>query len=239
MQAINPDFKIYTGALTKEKLQKPGNHIKGASTTFGKFVGTMEPVPDDAFVIVPYDTYLPLRFNDGGRVKLLHTPGHTHDHCSPSVMIGDRCVFCFSGETCGTYYTEDVVLTTPSSMPPNFSWGHYMASMEKVRSLRPEMMGFCHFGIVSGADDIDALFADHEKFMKDFREGIIRAFGEDGSTAHVMKATERLWKDRFGEGLLAMPGSENFFSNLRLALTYGLMIDLGFRDSKYEERTAY
>ena len=114
-----------------------------------------------------------------------------------------------------------------------------MKSMVKVKSLGAEMLGFCHFGIVSGGRDIDALFADHEKFMNDFRDGIVRAFGEDRSTAHVMKSTEHLWERRFGEGLLKMPGSENFFSNLRLALTYGLMVDLGFRDSKYEERTDY
>ena len=51
MQEINPGFRIFTGELTKQKLQNPGKHILGASTTFGSFTGTMEPVPDRAFFI--------------------------------------------------------------------------------------------------------------------------------------------------------------------------------------------
>lgn len=239
MRNINPDFRVYTGILTKEKLQNPGNHIKGASTTFGSFTGTMEYIPDEAFVIVEYESFLPVKFNDGARVKLLHTPGHTHDHCSPSVMINDECIFCFAGETCGTYYTDGRVLTTPSSMPPNFSWKHYMESMEKIRLLDPAMIGFCHFGIITGADEISMVFDDHVNFMNQFRDAVIKAFHEDNSTAHVMERTAYLWEGRFGQALLGAPGSEHFFRNLRLALTYGLMIDLGFRESKYEVRTQY
>lgn len=239
MQTINPDFRVYTGELTKNKLQDSSGHIRGASTTFGSFTGTMESIPDDAFVIVPYDSYLPLQFSDGARVLLLHTPGHTHDHCSPSVMIDGRCIFCFAGETCGTSYTDDAVLTTPSSMPPNFSYRHYMASMKKVQALNPEMIGFCHFGIISGQKQLDELFADHEKLMTDFIAAITEAFRENPSTANVLARTEYLWKGRISPSFKNVKGSENFFQNLLLAITYGAMIDLGFRESKYEKRTEY
>lgn len=239
MQTINPDFHIYTGELTKQKLQAPGNHIKGASTTFGTFTGTMESVPDEAFVVVPYDSYLPLQFNNGARVLLLHTPGHTHDHCSPSVIKEDRCIFCFSGETCGTSYTNDAILTTPTSMPPNFSYRHYMESMKKVQTLNPEMIGFCHFGIVSGKAHVDELFADHEKLMIDFIAALTKAFRENPSTAYVLARTEYLWRGRISPSFREVKGSENFFQNLQLAITYGAMIDLGFRESKYETRTEY
>ena len=239
MQKINPDFHIYTGELTKEKLQNPGSHIKGASTTFGTYTGTMETVPDEAFIIVPYNQYLPVQFSDGGRVLLQHTPGHTHDHCSPSVMIDGRCTFCFAGETCGTSYTDDKILTTPSSMPPNFSYRHYMESMKKVKALNPEMIGFCHFGIITGKAHVDELFADHEKLMSDFMAAISAAFRENPSTSHVLAGTEYLWKGRISPSFKNVKGSENFFQNLQLAITYGAMIDLGFRESKYEIRTEY
>lgn len=238
MRGINPDFHIYTGILTKRKLQDPGGHIKGAITTFGSFVGTMEPVPDEAFVVVPYGSYLPVEFNDGCRVKLVHTPGHTHDHCSPSVMAGSRCVFCFSGEACGTSYTDDVILTTPTSMPANFSFSHYMESIGIVKALDPEIIGFCHFGAVSG-EHVPGLFGDHVKIMNDFIAGIKEAYSEDNSTAHVLARTEHLWHGRISPAFRTVMGSENFFQNLQLAITYGAMIDLGFRESKYEERTEY
>ncbi len=239
MRKINPEFRVYTGELTWKKLQDPSGHIQGASTTFGRFVGTMEPIPDEAFVIVPYNEYLPVQFSDGGRVLLLHTPGHTHDHCSPSVIIDGRCVFCFAGETCGTSYTDDAILTTPSSMPPNFSYRHYMNSMNKVKMLNPEMIGLCHFGIISGTAHVAELFADHEKLMNEFIAAITEAFRENPSTAHVLARTEYLWKGRISPSFKNVKGSENFFQNLLLAITYGAMIDLGFRKSKYEDRTEY
>lgn len=238
MREINPDFHVYTGILTMQKLQNSAGHIKGASTTFGPFVGSMEPLPDSAFIIVPYGEFLPVEFNDGARVKLVHTPGHTHDHCSPSVMIGGRCVFCFSGETCGTTYTDDMVMTTPTSMPPNFSFAHYMKSMETVRALSPEIIGFCHFGAISG-EHVPALFEDHEQIMNSFIAGIKEAYAEDNSTAHVLARTGHLWQGRISPAFKTVKGSENFFRNLQLAITYGAMIDLGYRASRYEERTGY
>lgn len=235
MREINSDFSIYTTSLTKRKLMDAASHLRGAGTTFGRFVGTMVPPPDEAFILLEPDSYLPLEFNDGARIKLLHTPGHTPDHCSPAVMKDGRCVFCFAAEACGTMYADREILTTPSSMPPNFNFRDYMASLEKVRSQKTEMIGLCHFGVLTG-DDIVLLFDDHISFMKRLRDEILEAFSENQSTSYVMKATEHLWERRIDSTFHEMKGSELFFGNLRLALTYGLMVDLGLREPKYEER---
>jgi len=235
MKEINPSFTIYTNSLTKAKLQKAESHLKGASTTFGKFVGTMEAPPDEAFTLVEPEAFLPLKFKGNVKVKLVHTPGHTPDHCSPSFFSDNRCLFSFVAEACGTTYRMDRAISAPSSMPPNFKYETYMQSFEKICSLNPEIMGFCHFGVVT-EDDVEIFLEDHRIFMREFKEAIITAFKENPSTAHVMQKTEILWKDRFGAELLSMKGSEQFFGNLRLALTYGMMVDLNLRPPKYEER---
>jgi len=237
MKDINKNFKIYTNRITKGNLQNSAGHLRGAKTTFGKFVGTMNPIPDDAFSVIELNDFLPFEFAGGERIKLLHTPGHTVDHCSPSVILGDRTIFTFAGEALGTVYTNDKMLSTPTSMPPNFCYDDYISSMNKIRGINPELIGFCHFGILSGRDDINFLIEDHLDFMKRFREGIIKAFNENPSTEHVMAETEYLWKGRIGNELAGVKGSESFFGNLRLALTFGLMVDLGFRKPKYESKT--
>lgn len=237
MQGINKDFKVYTNRITKQNLQNSSGHIGGARTTFGKFVGTMKPIPDEAFYIMEMDDFLPIEFSEGERVKLLHTPGHTPDHCSPSVILDDRTIFTFAGEALGTIYTNDKMLSTPTSMPPNFRYDDYVSSMEKIRGLNPELIGFCHFGILSGSEDIDFVFNDHRDFMNLFRSEIINAFNEDPSTSHVLAKTEYLWKGRIDSGFAEIKGSDAFFGNLRLALTYGVMVDLGFRKPKYESKT--
>ncbi len=237
MQAINKDFMVYTNSITKQNLQNSAGHIGGARTTFGNFVGTMDRIPDEAFHVVEMDDFLPFEFAAGERVKLLHTPGHTTDHCSPSVILGDRTIFTFAGEALGTIYTNDRMLSTPTSMPPNFRYDDYMSSMGKIRSMNPDLVGFCHFGILSGSDDINFVFEDHRDFMNLFREEVISAFNEDPSTSHVLAKTEYLWKDRIDSSFAQIKGNEAFFGNLRLAVTFGLMVDLGFRKPKYERKT--
>jgi len=237
MAGINKKFRIYTNNITKKNLQNAAGHLGGAKTTFGKFIGTMEPVPDEAFCIVEPDDFLPLQFSGGERVKLLYTPGHTVDHCSPSVILNDRTIFTFAGEALGTIYTNRKMLSTPTSMPPNFKYDDYISSMKKIRSINPGLIGLCHFGIISGTEDINFLFDDHFKFMTSFRDSIIKAFNENPSTEHVLAGTEYLWEDRIDREFADIKGSELFFGNLRLALTYGVMVDLGFRKPKYESRT--
>jgi glyoxylase-like metal-dependent hydrolase (beta-lactamase superfamily II) len=237
MKDINRDFKIYTNSITMKNLQDSAGHIHGAKTTFGKFVGTMDRIPDEAFSIVEMDDFLPVEFSRGERIKLLHTPGHTPDHCSPAVISDDRTVFIFAGEAMGTIYTSGRMLSTPTSMPPNFRYDDYISSMKKIKAMNPGMMGFCHFGIISGAEDIDFVFNDHLRFMQEFRQGIIDAFNENPSTEHVLAKTGHLWKYRIDSEFAEIKGSESFFGNLRLALTYGVMVDLGFRKPKYESKT--
>jgi len=237
MQGINSDFRIYTSSLTKELLQNAEGHVKGAATTFGPFVGTMDYIPDEAFEIIEYDSFIPVEFNDGAKIKLIHTPGHTNDHCSPAVYADNRLLFLFAGEAAGTFYANDTALSSPSSMPPNFKYDVYMKSLEKIISLKPEAIGLCHFGLISGWKDVESYLIQHADFMKKFRRAIIDAYKENPSTEFVLKSTAHLWDGKFDEGLTSLKGSEFFFKNLKLALTYGLMVDLGYRKAKYENPT--
>lgn len=235
---VNSNFRIFTTGLTKKLLQNAEGHLKGAATTFGPFTGTMDFIPDEAFEIVEPDAFIPVEFNDGAKVKLVHTPGHSGDHCSPAVYMDGVPRFLFAGEAAGTLHTHDLSLSSPSSMPPNFRFDLYMESLEKILSIKPEAIGFCHFGMISGWEDVESYLVKHGAFMKEFREEIIKAFNEKPSTENVLKSTAGLWDRRFDEELTSVKGSENFFRNLKLALTYGVMIDLGFRKPKYENPEA-
>ncbi len=72
--------------------------------------------------------------------------------------------------------------------------------------------------------------------MNTFRDEVVKAFSEKPSTAHVMKRTEYLWENRLNPEHENMPGSEMFYGNLRLAVTYGLLVGLGLRRPKYEPK---
>ncbi len=236
MKDKNPGFRIFTTSTTKNLLNNAGAHLTGAQTTFGPFVGTMEPLPDEAFVLVEPDGYLPVEFETGAKIKLVHTPGHTPDHCSPCVFQGKEAVFLFAGEACGTHYNPSKIITGSTSMPPNFDFDTYMQSVEKMSLLYPQAVGFGHFGVISGEEDTKTLFKEHTGFMRTFRDEVYKAFKEKPSTGHVLEATAPLWEERLNPEHINAPGSDLFYGNLKLAVTYGMLVSLGLRESRYEPR---
>jgi len=237
----NSNFKIITTIETKEKLQHAESHVIGAKTTFGNFVGEMKPIPadsvEDAYEIIPFDKDYMLSSSQSISIRLISTPGHCDDHCSPTIFKNGVPFFCFAGEASGNLYNHSKLLSQPTSMPPNFHFEKYMISLEKLIALNPENMGLCHFGVISGKKDVLSFLIGHKKYMIDFRDTVIALYKKNQSTRYII---ENLKEYFFNDEKFIDPyyrkldNHTKFLSNLRLALTYGMMISLGFRKPKYE-----
>ncbi|MHA1819449.1 MAG: MBL fold metallo-hydrolase, partial [Promethearchaeota archaeon] len=234
----NPDFRIIVPEDMKNKLQNAKEHLIGAKTTFGDFIGTMDPVSEEAYEIVKKDQELNLGLEDY-KVIYLSTPGHCNDHCSPMFVNKEtnKCEFLFAGEAAGTLFHGSRLISLPTSMPSNFHYDLYMKSLEKIINAKPEAMGMGHFGIIVGLDDIMEFLKEHQQYMKNLRNRIIELYNENPSTRFIVEHIgKELWEDRVDPYYFKSKMGFNFFSNLRLALVYGMLIDLGFRKSKYERR---
>ncbi len=236
----NPDFKIYTTTATQQKLQNASDHVIGAKTTFGEFVGTMPALtPEEvqrAYSLIEHNTVLPFALQEGYEFKLIATPGHSPDHSSPLLLHNGKPIFLFCGEASGTLYNGQKLLSMPTSMPPNFQYEIYNQSLDKMRHIQPKIIGLCHFGAVSGKEAAMKFLTDHQVYMKDFRQMIITAFAENPSTRHVitrLKETSLGLESRVGDYYKEHADSQ-YFQNLFLAVTFGIMVDLGYRKSKYE-----
>ena len=237
----NSNFKIITTIETKEKLQHAETHVIGAKTTFGNFVGEMQPIPadleKDAYEIIPFDANYPLSSTEKINIRLISTPGHCNDHCSPTIFQNGNPIFCFAGEASGCLYNGSELLSQPTSMPPNFQFEIYMISLEKLIDLNPESMGFCHFGVISGKIDVQTFLIGHKKYMIDFRDAVIDLYKKNQSTRFIIENlkdyffNDEKFIDKYYREL---DNHTKFLSNLRLALTYGMMVSLGFRKPKYE-----
>ncbi|MCF2141568.1 MAG: MBL fold metallo-hydrolase [Candidatus Lokiarchaeota archaeon] len=249
----NLDFKIYTTKITKEKLQNANSHVTGATTTFGEFVGTMKPIPkefeEEAFIILDQnnrdknrDNKIPIEFESNVEIKLIPSPGHSPDHVCPAVFTNSSKSpdFLFGGEAVGTFYNETQLISASTSMPPNFQYEIYLESLKNIAKINPEILGVCHYGAISGKSDVQYYLDDQIKYMEDLRKAIIKHYAEEPSVRYVieeLKKDQLHIKNRIGNRFTNDPVSERFLNNLQLALTYGIMIDLGYRNSKYEKRS--
>ncbi len=235
-------FKIITTKGTKEKLQNAESHVIGAKTTFGEFVGEMEPIPaesvEDAYEIISFDEDYLLSSSKNVSLRLISTPGHSNDHCSPTIFQNGVPIFCFAGEASGCLYNGSKLLSQPTSMPPNFQFEKYMKNLDKLIALSPNSLGLCHFGVILGKDDVQTYLIGHKKYMVDFRDAVVDLHKKNQSTRFIIENlkeyffNDEIFIDKYYQ---VLDNHTNFLSNLRLALTYGMMISLGFRKPKYEQ----
>jgi glyoxylase-like metal-dependent hydrolase (beta-lactamase superfamily II) len=231
LKVFNPEVKIAVPEDMMYMLQNSALHLQGAKTTFGPFIGTMEPAPESAFE--PLKKNHPYTISGNAELTLVQTPGHTPDHCSPTLHVKGEPVFTFAGESCGCLYHQTRIISSPTSMPPNFSYEAYIASLDRVLALEPDIIGFCHFGALRGREKVKEYITLHREEMAVFRDTVDKAYRKSGSVKEAIDATVGLIKEGFDPSA-GIP--EAYYKNLTLGLVYGMLIDLGHREPKYEPR---
>ena len=107
-----------------------------------------------------------------------------------------------------------------------------MDSCRKIALLSPEVLGFCHFGAILGKKEITDYLAQHQKEMYQFRETVIRAYKEQPNTRYVVRQVLEFFKN---QNTISSNDSEPNSLNVIFAITFGMMIDLGYRKPKYEQ----
>ena len=196
----------------------------------------MDPAPENAFKLIEKDVTIPFELNNGYEIRLISTPGHSPDHCAPTLYKDGVPIFIFAGESCGCIFHSSKILSLPTSMPPNFNYTQYMVSFAKIDKMGVDLIGFCHFGAISGEDDVRTFFDDHKKWMEGYHQEIIRIFSENPSTRYLIENTMQYWDGRFDPAIINSGVGVGFFERLRLALIYGQLVDFGYRKSKYEKQ---
>ncbi len=233
----NPDVKILTNAKTQILLNNYEVHFNRAKRTFGDFVGQMKPIENKAFKIIKpisdfnndlssfkvIDTFK----KKGNEIKLviLDTPGHTPDHQCPLFIKNGEIDFIFYGEAAGTLYHSSKLITTPTSMPIYFNYETYMETFNRLKLLKPNNVGYCHFGVVQGRENINTIMDDHENFMREFRNRVIKAYEEKPETKHVFERILPFYLSRID----FIGRNHSIMHKVILALVYGMMISLGYR----------
>jgi glyoxylase-like metal-dependent hydrolase (beta-lactamase superfamily II) len=230
LKEYNPEVKILTTSATKKQLQNPELHMKRAYRTFGQSIGIMRAIPDEAFEIVrPNDEVSLLGFTDSQSFSLVPSAGHSDDHVCPTFFNNQKTEFLFAGEAAGTRMHSENLHTLGTSMPPEFSYQTYIESLERLISLNPLNIGLGHFGVVKGLENTLNLLRDNLIFTHRFRSFVKDKYEEKNETRWIVKQfMEHELKDRVNTSKIDM----QFLTRIIVALVYGQLIDLGFRDAR-------
>jgi glyoxylase-like metal-dependent hydrolase (beta-lactamase superfamily II) len=237
IKEYNPDVKILTNKYTKELLNDYEEHLARGKRSYGDLTGIMNPIEENAFKLIEPCT----KFDDGltsiniidtfrireSEVKLaiLKTPGHTHDHQCPLFIKNNKIDFLLLGESVGISYSPTKLLALPVSVPPYFNYNDTIETLEKLKKLTVSTGGFCHFGVVNGADNVRSIIEEFEQFMKDFRADVKKIYNEKDETRYIVDKIIPSIRPRteFGENNLVL-------QNIVLVSVYGMLMDLGYRE---------
>ncbi len=237
IKKYNTNVKILTNQMTKELLNNYNSHLARAKRTFGNFIGEMKNIKDDAFEIISptiefskdlksleiFDIF-PVQ---GEEIKLaiIKSPGHTPDHQCLLFILDNKIDFIYLGEAAGTLFHSRQLLSIPSSMPVYFNFREYMETLKQLKKLHVSHAGLCHFGVINDNNNVHEFLLDHEKLMNDFREIIIKSYDENPKTRHVVDKTLPMLSLRTD----LVGNNHPVLKNIVLAVTYGMMMDLGYR----------
>ncbi len=238
LKDYNPEVKILTNQKTKELLNNYEEHLARGKRTYGNLIGSMNPIEENAFQIIEPSTNFNSEANEldfidsftinGSEVKLgiLKTPGHTPDHQCPIFVKDNLIDFIQLGESVGTIYHASELITMPTSMPTYYNHEEYMTTLRNLKNLSPTKAGFSHFGVINGKKNVRKMLLEHEAFMKEFREAIIKFYSKKPETRYVLEQTMPMLIPRTDLSIEDNP----VFKGIALGIVYGMMMDLGYRN---------
>jgi glyoxylase-like metal-dependent hydrolase (beta-lactamase superfamily II) len=238
LKDYNPEVKILTNQKTKELLNNYEEHLARGKRTYGNLIGSMKPIEESAFQIIEPSTNFNSEANEldfidsflinGSEVKLsiLKTPGHTPDHQCPLFVKDNLIDFIQLGESVGTIYHASELITMPTSMPIYYNHEEYMTTLRNLKNLFPSKAGFGHFGVINGKENVRKMLLEHEAFMKEFREAIIKFYNKKPETRYVLEQIMPMLIPRTDLSIK----DNSIFNGIALGIVYGMMMDLGYRN---------
>jgi glyoxylase-like metal-dependent hydrolase (beta-lactamase superfamily II) len=139
-----PDSKIHTHPIGTKHLVDPSRLIEGARDLFGeesmRRFGLPEPISAKRVHSLADEEIIDL--GKGLTLRTVWTPGHASHHLS--FLIEPTRAF-FTGDCVGVYCPDTPALI-PATPPPSFNLDEALASISKVRLLKPSELCTPHFG---------------------------------------------------------------------------------------------
>ena len=138
-----PDARIAVHEVGAPHLADPRKLWASAARIYGddmeRLWGGMDPVPEERIHVLGDGDKVDL----GGRVlQAVETPGHAYHH---HAYLDDSTGTLFAGDALGVRL-PDIGIVRPATPPPEFHLEKAIASIERLRKLRPDSLCLTHYG---------------------------------------------------------------------------------------------
>lgn len=145
-----PEAKVAVHHVGAPHLVDPAKLWSSAARIYGdrmeELWGSMEPIEADRIHVLNDEDTIDL----GGRtLTAIETPGHARHH---HAFLDDATGTILTGDALGVRLA-DVSVTRPATPPPEFNLEEAIASIEKIRALKPTRLALTHFGTADLAPD--------------------------------------------------------------------------------------
>ena len=166
------DSKRLTVPAIIEKL------VEGGRQTFGDPTIEMKPIKN--FDVVKEGDLVNL--GNGVEIEILDTVGHSKDHIS---FYEAKSRFMFVGDAVGIHMPQTKTIT-PTAFPPEFDLETFVATIRKIESYQPEIIGFAHFGAKTAREGYLSL-KDTVKVTYKWNNEIIKVYKEEQDLEKVVE----------------------------------------------------
>lgn len=143
LAGLFPSAKVFVHEVGAPHLVDPTKLWSSASRIYGDRMealwGGIDPIPRDRIQVV----------GDGDKIDLgdrslhaIETPGHAYHH---HAFLDDGTGTLFTGDAIGVRL-PGIDMVRPATPPPEFHLEKAVASIERIRAVRPESLCLTHFG---------------------------------------------------------------------------------------------
>ncbi len=207
-----PSATLYVHAAGAPHLVDPSRLVSSARRAWGPasdtLWGPVLPSPDRRIVRLSGGESLPLR---DGRLRVVATPGHARHHLA---FYDEPSEALLTGDAAGVRLRASPA-ARPAVPPPDLDVEELLASVERMRALRPRRVWYTHFGPRDGA--VEAL-ERYTRSVVEWRDAALVAAREEATVAHVAHALRSLADaSSAGGATVAASGREELISGTEMA----------------------
>lgn len=172
LSRLFPRANVVLHPAAKEHLIDPTRLIASTKRTYGDsfedYLGLILPLRESQ-VVIPEDGQV-ISLN-GRNLRIIYAPGHAPHHIA-ILDLKTKGLFC--GEALGMRAKSAPTSPFPNAAPPSFDPEIYLKTIEKLRTLRPDMLFYAHDGVERNPEELISKVAESTTLFRDMIVGAFR-----------------------------------------------------------------